>query len=194
MNARTKKVAKRNSRSRRGATLLEFAAALSLFFCCVFVPFVDIAFIPVRYMLTYNNLDSVVHRMALSEKRSQALQFLHGDKTWRNQVECWGVTVKNVSANLMVCEQSGSSKLTLAEGGKIPAAFLPSGSKTSPCMYALEITTTVDVPPLFSSSAGLPGFSQPIEFKFRNRAQWENLSPDPYTTTDPKSVQYYINE
>lgn len=190
----TKKVTKERSRSKRGATLTEFAAALSLFFCCIFVPLVDVAFIPVRYLLTYNNLDSVVHQMALSEKRSQSLQFLHSDKaSWKKQVECWGVKVKNVSANLLICEQTGNSKVTLAEEAKIPGPLLPNGGNGGR-IYALEITTSVDVPPLFNSEGGLPGFSRPIEFKFRNRAQWENLSPDPYTTSDPKSVQYYINE
>lgn len=173
---------------------MEFGAALSLFFCAVLVPLIDIAFIPVRYMLTYNNLDSVVHRMALSEKRSQALQFVHNDNSWKNQVECWGVKVKGVSANLLVCDQSGA-KSTLVEAAKVPASLLPNGARAANGgTYALEITTTVDIPPLYSSKAGLPGFSQPLEFKFRNRAQWENLSPDPYTTTDPKQVQYYINE
>lgn len=186
---------KGKSRSKRGAALAEFGAALSVFFCCVFVPLIDIAFVPARYLLTYNNMDSVVHRMALSEKRSQALQFLHTDKSWRQSVEAWGVTVKNVKAKVVVCQQ-GNVITTVPEGARIPNAFLPNGSKTanSACSYALEITTTVDVPPLYSSKVGLPGFNSPIEFTFRNRAQWENLSPDPYTTTDPKSVQYYINE
>ena len=188
---------KKGTESRkRGSALPEFAAALSVFFVCAFVPLVDIAFVPARYFLTYNNMDSVVHRMALSEKRSQALKYLHNDKTWQRSVECWGVTVKDVKASVVVCEPSGSTKLALAENAKIPSSLLPNGSKvaSNACSYAIELTTTVDVPPLFSSKVGLPGFSQPVEFKFRNRAQWENLSPDPYTTADPKSVQYYINE
>lgn len=189
----TTKRAKIKGRCKRGATLLEFAAALTLFFICLFVPLIDISFIPVRYLLTFNNLDSVATRMALFEKRSQALQYLHNDKSWKNQVEGWGVTVKNVSANLVVCEQPSGSKVMLAEGAQVPSRLLPGGSKNG-CTYALEITTTVDVPPLYNSKVGLPGFSQPIEFKFHNRAQWENLSPDPYTTTDSKAVQFYINE
>lgn len=187
---------KGSSRNNRGAALTEFGAAMSVFFCCVFVPLVDITFVPARYLLTYNNMDSVVHRMALCEKRSQALQFLHGDKSWKQAVECWGVKVKDVRASVVVCEQNGNSRISLSEAARVPNSLLPNGSRlaNAGCSYAMEITTTVDVPPLFSSKVGLPGFTQPIEFKFRNRAQWENLSPDPYTTTDPKSVQYYINE
>lgn len=185
-----------NTRGKRGAALTEFAAAMSVFFCCIFVPLVDISFVPARYLLTYNNMDRVVHRMALSEKRSQALKYLHGDQSWKKAIESWGVTVKDVDANLLICEQSGSAKVTLPESTRVPNSLLPNGSKlpNGGCSYAVEIITTVDVPPLFSSKVGLPGFTQPIEFKFRNRAQWENLSPDPYTTSDPKSVQYYINE
>ncbi|MBX9686980.1 MAG: hypothetical protein K2X27_09775 [Candidatus Obscuribacterales bacterium] len=190
------KVRKNSSRSKCGATLLEFAAALSLFFCCLFVPLIDIAFIPVRYLLAYNNLDTVVHHMSLFEKRSQALQFLHADLSWKKQLESCGVTVKNVKASLIVCDPAGSSKLTLAEGAKVPSRLLPSAVKSAGvgCTYALELSTTVDIPPLFDSHVGLPGFSKAIEFKISSRAQWENLSPDPYTTGDSKSVQYYINE
>ena len=193
MNTRTKNC---STRSKRGATLFEFAAALSLFFCAVLVPLIDISFIPARYLLTYTNLDKVVHRMALSEKRSQALKFLHEDDSWKKAVEAWGVSVKNVKAQLVVCDPTGSSRLTLSEGNAVPSSFLPNGSKIADagCTYALEVTTTVDIPPLYSSKSGLPGFTQPIEFKFNNRAQWENLSPDPYSTTDAKSVKYYINE
>ncbi len=191
----TMQTTKGTARNKRGS-LTEFGAALSVFFCCVFVPLVDISFVPARYLLTYTNMDRVVHRMALTEKRSLALKYLHGDPTWKKIVEGWGVTVKDVKASLVVCEQGGSTKLTLAENSRVPNAFLPNGSKlpNGGSSYALEITTTVDIPPLYSSKVGLPGFTQPIEFKFRNRAQWENLSPDPYTTTDPKAPQYYINE
>lgn len=186
---------RQSTRAQKGATLFEFGAALSLFFCCVFVPLVDISFVPARYFLTYTNLDRVVHRMALCEKRSQALKFLHEDASWKKAIECWGVSVKNTRVNLVVCDPAGNTKLTLAEGAQVPNSSLPNGSEADAiCTYALQLTTTVDIPPLYSSKVGLPGFSQPIEFTFQNRAQWENLSPDPYTTPDAKSVKYYINE
>lgn len=186
----------KTARAQKGATLFEFGAALSLFFCCVFVPLVDISFVPARYFLTYTNLDRVVHRMALCEKRSQALKFLHEDASWKKTVEAWGVTVKNARVDLVVCDPVGKTKLTLSEGAQVPNASLPNGSKLADasCTYALQVTTTVDIPPLYSSKSGLPGFNRPIEFTFTNRAQWENLSPDPYTTADAKSVKYYINE
>lgn len=193
MDTTTKKCSLRN---KKGTSLTEFAAAISLFFCGIFVPLVDVAFVPARYLLAYNNMDKVVHRMALSEKRSQAINYLYNDKSWKQAVECWGVSVKNAKANLVVCDQTGNSKMTLADSARVPNSMLPNGTKVgSSCSYSMEVVTTVDVPPLFSSHVGLPGFTKPIEFTFRNRAQWENVSPDPYTTNDAnKSVQYYINE
>lgn len=189
---------KSSSRNQKGTGLTEFAAALPLFFCGIFVPLIDVSFVPARYLLTMGNLDNVVHRMALSEKRTQALQYLHGN-SWKAAVECWGVTVKDAKASLIVCDETGNTRVELPETSPVPKNMLPNGTKrpngeNATNLYSMEITTVVDVPPLFNGSSGLPGFTKPITFTFRNRTQWENLSPDPYTTTDVNSVQYYINE
>lgn len=184
-------------RSKRGATLVEFACALSVFFLFIFVPLVDISFVPARYMLAYTNLDQVVHRMALCEKRSQAIEYLNG-RSWRPLIERWGVTVRNAKASLMVNDETGATRMKLDGGTAVPPSLLPNGTRrgngeVESKIYSMEIAVEVDVPPLFDSKTGLPGFSRPLTFTLRNRAQWENLSPDP-TTSDTKLVRYYINE
>lgn len=188
----------KRSRSNRGSSIVEFAASLTMFFCFFLVPIIDIAFVPARYMLVETSLDKVVHRMVLSEKRSQAMKFLNSG-SWKQSVERWGVKVTDAKANLIVCDDTGNSKMVLENGKDVPANLLPNGThlpngEVVTPLYAMELVAKVDVPPLFSSKIGLPGFSQPISFTFRHRGQWENVSPDPLTTSSPTAVKYYINE
>ncbi len=188
----------RQRRAESGAALTEFAAGMAVFFCCVFIPFVDMAFVPARYLLVHTALDKVVHRMALCEKRSEALEYLNRG-LWKGSIEGWGVTVKDAKAILVVCDETGKETLSLTGATEVPGSMLPNGAKLAngdyqTRLYSLELAVVVDVPPLYDNKVGLPGFNKPLTFTFRNRAQWENLSPDPLSTSDPKSVKYYINE
>ncbi len=181
-------------RNQSGTAVSEFAAGLVLFFCFFFIPAIDMAFVPVRYMLVNTMLEKVVHHMALCEKRTQALQYLK-DGSWKALVERLGVTVKDARATLLVRDNSGSNQLSLSGTTDVPAAWLPnSGKHGAAPIYALELAVDVDIPPLFNNKAGLPGFNSPIAMTFRNRDEWQNVSPDPLSTADPNTVRYFINE
>ncbi len=183
-----------NGRAEIGTAITDFTASLVMFFCFFFVPVIDMAFVPARYLMVHTYLDSVVHRMALSEKRSQAIKYLN-DPSWKTALNTFGVTVKNAQINLRVTDSSAGKSLSLPGSTEVPKEWLPHSRRPGQTrVYSLELSVNVDVPPLFNGNGGLPGFSSPIAFTFRNRAQWENLSPDPLETGDPGNPKYYINQ
>jgi hypothetical protein len=191
MTAKTRRV---NQRTKSGAAISEFTAALVMFFCFFFVPAVDMAFVPARYLLVHSYLEKVVHHMALSEKRSQAIQYLNAGP-WRADLEKWGVTIKNAKLILLVNDNAGGKSIAVASGTDVPQNWLPDSVKKGQALvYSLELAVNADIPPLFSSDIGLPGFNRPITFTFRNRDQWENLSADPLMTSSPTNPNYYMNE
>ena len=176
------------NRRANGSTIAEFGAGLVVFVCVVFIPVIDMSFVPARFLLVQNYLEKVVHHMAVSEKRSEAIKYMNeSGNDWKKVVETFGVTFKNAKANLLVLDNSGNTQLSLPGTAPVPKAWLPTSTNQSR-LYSLELVCDVDIPPLFKGSSGLPGFSKPIAFTFRNRAQWENLSPDPL------QGEYYINE
>lgn len=176
------------NRRTSGSTIAEFGAGLVVFVCVVFIPVIDISFVPARFLLVQNYLEKVVHHMAVSEKRSDAIKYMTEDgDNWKKIVETFGVTFKSAKANLLVLNNSGNTQLSLTGTTPVPKTWLPSATNQSR-LYSLELVTEVDIPPLFKGSSGLPGFSKPVTFTFRNRAQWENVSPDPLLG------EYYINE
>jgi len=180
-------------RMENGTALTEFTAALVLFFCFFFVPAVDMAFVPARYLLVNTYLEKVVHHMALSETRGQANKFFTAGQ-WKADVEKWGVTVKNAQALLIVNDNAGSKQITVDAGNQVPDNWLPhSATKGQSFVYSMELDVNAEIPPLFSSDVGLPGLNRPIPFTFRSRAQWENLGADPLTT-DKKTIKYYMND
>lgn len=177
----------RRQRTKRGAAITEFSTALTVF-TCFFVAIVDLAFVPARYLLVHTSLENVVHQLALSEKRTEAVQYLDNDANWKKKVESFGVTVKGAKIGMLILDNSGDTKLSLDGTAPVPKQWLPNNDKV-PHVYALELSCDVDIPPLFKGGiGGIPGFNKPITFKIKNRSQWENLSPDPLTG------QYYINE
>lgn len=181
-------------RAQSGAALPEFTAGLLLFFCFFFVPLVDISFVPVRYLLVHTYLEKVVHHMALSEKRSDAIKYLNTGN-WKAAVEQWGIKVKNAKANLLINDNTGSKTITIESNNKVPPNWLPDSSKKGEAfVYSLELAVEADIPPLFSSDIGLPGFNKPVSITFRNHEQWENLAADPLTTSDLSHLDYYINQ
>ncbi len=192
-------LAKNNhQRKQSGTALTEFAAGMVMFFCCFLIPIVDISFVPTRYLLVQTYIEKVAHRMGLSDRRSQAIQYLNSG-AWKAEVEKFGVKIKSAKARLLICDQFGNQKLALQDNAPVPPHMLPSAvgiaaSKRQPLVYSIELIAQVDIPPLFDSKNGLPGFNKAITFTFRSRDQWENLSPDPLNSEDSTAVKYYINE
>ncbi len=191
MNASRKQA---KPRTKCGTALTEFTAGMVLFFCFLFVPAIDMSFVPVRYLLVDSYLETIVHHMALSEKRSDAISYLNTG-AWKADVEKWGVKVKNAKATLVINDNTGGKTLTVEAGNPVPPNWLPNSIKKGQALvYSLELTVDADVPPLYSSDIGLPGFNKAIAFTFRHRDQWENLSANPLSTTGPNNLDYYVNQ
>jgi len=183
-----------NKRKAGGAALPEFTAGLLLFFCFFFVPMVDMSFVPVRYLLVHTYLEKVVHRMALCEKRSDAIKYANTG-AWKGEVQKWGVIVKNAKTKLIINDNSGSKMISVESGNSVPPNWLPNSSKKGEALvYSLELSVDADIPPLFSGDSGLPGFNKALPFTFKNHAQWENLSVDPLKTANTSKPEYFINQ
>lgn len=179
-------VKRTDRRSQNGTAITEFAASLVIFVCVLFVPLINMAFVPARYLLVHTYLNNVVRQMALSEKRSDAVRYLNSN-SWKKVIESFGVNLKSAKVTLLVCNNTGDTKLSLVGQAPVPAQSLPHNDGEIR-LYSLELACDIDVPPLFKGSAGLPGFNSPVAFTFKNRAQWENLCPNPITG------DFYINE
>jgi hypothetical protein len=177
----------RRRRSQRGSAIAEFGGALLIFVCFFLMPVIDISFIPVRYLITNGIVNEVSHRLCLMEKRSGAYNLLTTDEWWRSFLNKCGVTVHEPTLSLIICGQDPTEKIIVNQGETIPSNWLPGGNK-GPCIYSLELSLIADVPPLVHGSAGLPGFTSPLEIGFKSRSQWESLGRDPQTG------EFYINE
>ena len=173
-------------RTMNGAVIAEFGAALVVFLCFLLVPLINISVIPMRYLIAQEVIAETVHRVAMSETRSEAT-VLAASGWWTPFLQKCGVAVHPQPMKLIVCGKNAADKITLLPGQAVPPNWLPNGAK-GPCIYAMEMTVDADIPPVFNSSAGLPGFTAPIHVRLSGRSNWENLGRDPATR------KFYINE
>lgn len=177
----------RKDRGESGSTITEFGPALIVLVCFIFLPLLNIAFLPVFSLATTGALNEFTHRLSLAEKRSDAYFQLHHDSGWRDFLGRWGVRVHDPKLKLIICGKNEGDKCIVTESQNIPSSWLPDGDK-GPCVYSLELSVKADLPPLCRACAGLPGFTGPITTTFHSRSQWENFGRDPATG------QFYINE
>lgn len=176
-------------RSKKGQ-IAEFAPALMVFVCFVLVPLIDIAFIPVRYFIAEGVVNQYTHTLSLAGSRKKAYDMLTAntgeDSWWRGFLQNCGMTVHDPKLVLVVCGSNPGDKIVVNKSEDIPAAYLPGSAKQ--CVYSLEMTVEIDIPPLYNGSAGLPGLTSPITMKFASRSNWENLG------RNPVSREYFVNE
>lgn len=175
-------------RKAKGHAMLEFGVGMLVFICFIFIPLIDIGFIPVRYVIGSGTINEFTHRLSLNEKRSEAYQQLTDEGGWKTFLSQCGVTVHEPQLNLVICGKDESEQVSIGKGVAVPAEWLPNG-KNGPCIYSLELATDCDIAPLFPcSSGGMPGFTKPITLTLKSKSQWENLGRNPQT------LAYYINE
>lgn len=167
--------------------MAEFAAALIVLISFVFAPLVNVSIVPIRYLIVQGAMTEMSHRIALCEKRSEAYSMFTADPWFNSILEKCGVNISNPKLTLTIMSKDGSSKTTVNNGEAVPAEWLPNGSK-EPSLYSMELSADAAVPPLFSMTAGLPGFTSPITLRLHTASQWENFSRDPLTTA------YFVNE
>ncbi|MBL0185922.1 MAG: hypothetical protein IPP97_09345 [Candidatus Obscuribacter sp.] len=178
---------KQTGRCMRGHAISEFAAALIVLIAFVFAPLFNISIIPIRYLIVQGALTEMSHRIVLCEKRSEAYQMLASDPWLTNILDKCSVTVTNPKLTMTIISQDGSSKTSVNGGDMIPAEWLPDGAQ-KPSLYSMEISADCSIPPMFSATAGLPGFTSPITMHMHVASPWENFSRDPSTS------QYFVNE
>ncbi len=179
----------RAQRSKTGhAALSEFAASTCLLICFLLIPILNIAFLPVRFMITNGVLSELTHRLSHCESRSEAYTAMSGELWWKSTLSKCGVTVSGEQLSLIILTSDGSNSLVLKRGDILPADWLP-GGKNAPCIYSLEAKMNCSAAPLFKTSAiNVAGLTSPVTLSLSSRSQWENLS------RDPKTLAYYINE
>lgn len=178
---------RQGNRNESGHAISEFATALIVLIAFVFAPLFNISIIPIRYLIVQGALTEMSHRIVLCEKRSEAYQMLATDPWLTNILDKCSVTVTNPKLTMTIIAQDGTSKTSVDGGDMIPAEWLPDGAK-KPSLYSMEISADCSIPPMFSATAGLPGFTSPVTMHMHVASPWENFSRDPNTS------QYFVNE
>jgi hypothetical protein len=175
---------------RRGKTnrghITEFATALIVLICFIFIPIIDMGFVPMRYWLANGTINDFTHRLSHCEKRTEAYDRLSTEILWQKLLAACGVTVNDTTLKLIVCG-NGAQEAKFDESQSLPPQWLPNGSN-SPCVYSLELSTKIEVSPFFRIHIPLPLLDGPLTFNISSRSQWENLACDPTT------MEYYVNE
>ena len=175
------------NRKARGHAITEFAVGLIVLIAFVFAPLFNIAIVPIRYLIVEGAMTEMAHRIVLCEKRSEAYAMFTSDPWFNSILEKCSVTVANPKLTLTIISKDGSSQTTVANGVAIPEQWLPDGSN-KPSLYSMGLSADCSIAPLFSSAAGLPGFTSPITMHLHTSSPWENFGRNPVTT------QYFVNE
>ncbi len=178
---------KSSSRGISGGTIAEFGAAFLVLVVFIFIPLVNASFVVVRYYLASGALTEYVHRLSLTEKRSQAISMLTTDTWWSDFSANCGITVTNKKLSLVICGADEGDKLTVPQGQDVPDDWLPGGTK-GPCIYNIQLEVNVQVAPVYSGGSGLPGINAPVPMQIAAHSNWENLS------RNPKTKRFFINE
>ena len=187
MGTRNTKSGARRRRSKRGGSIAEFGAAFLVLVVFIFIPLVNACFVAVRYFIATGAITEYVHRLSLTERRSQAVSMLTSDTWWSDFSSKCGVTVTNKKLSVVICGANEGDKITLNQTQDVPSTWLPNGDK-GPCVYTIQLDVDVDVAPVYAGGAGCPGITSPLPMKISAHSDWENLS------RNPKTKRYFINE
>jgi len=182
----------RKPRSARGAQIAEFAAALALLFFVVFIPLLDLSIMPVRWFLAQELVGTYARKLALCETFSQSLARIAADPSMETKlIQIGGVKPRTINCALVISTtREPIDRYVVTVPKTVPAAWLPNGYR-APCDYQLQVSTIVDISPVFTVQLGgskIPGLSTPVPFTIFAESNWENLGRDPVTKG------YFINE
>lgn len=179
-------------RSRAGQQMAEFSAALVLLIVGICIPLLDLCVIPIRWGLWQQSLNSDARKLAQSENLSSAMAALDTDPALSMRSgNIAGAKLRSAKCALVITMLNPPGEVFITKQPKsIESAWLPGGSR-SPCSYELEITTLVEISPLFvlsGSKVAIPGLTEPFVCTTKSRAHWENYGRDPSTK------QFFMNE
>jgi hypothetical protein len=177
-----------------GSQIAEFAPALVVLAAFVFLPLVDLAIVPIRWMMAQEIVNAYSRKLALCECFSQSLQVMQADPSLSTRlIQIGGVTLSSVGASLRIARifnrPHAEESIVVAMPGEIPAEWLPNGAK-APCTYALDVQAQAMMSPaiLLSSSVKVPGLTAPIPINITASHTWANLGRNPFTR------KYFVNE
>lgn len=178
-----------------GSQMAEFGAALFLLFAFVFVPLLDLAIVPIRWMMAQELINTYVRTLAMCETYTQSLRTIEADPSLRTRlVKIGGVQVTSISLHLTINRISASTEtvrsIDVYNPGTIPTDWLPD-SKKGPCQYLLVLDVKATISPAVLVNWGsfaIPGLTKPIPISIAVLHDWGNLGKDPSTG------QYFLNE
>ncbi|HEY9678906.1 MAG TPA: hypothetical protein V6C76_12935 [Drouetiella sp.] len=185
---------KRNNKG----SLAEFGPAMVVFVIFVLIPILDLGVLPIRYGLAYNELNEFVHRIAMAEKMSDAIQMIVTESKMPNSLKAFGVVVAKTKLSLRVVNKSNQVTVrSVPEPNLVPKQWQPDG-KDGPFVYQLELATDLKISPLFLVSLpwkGIPGLTSPWSATIVTTSAWENVGRD--SNAPPQKdgdYPYYMNE
>jgi hypothetical protein len=159
----------------------------------VVVPLLDLMIVPVRWMLAQELANDYARRLAMCETFRQSYALMEADPSLATRLEqLGGVKAESISLRLRISRTGGPSEesIVVDQPGKIPAEWLPNGSK-SPCEYSLELDIKSQLSPAVLISIpgmSVPGLTAPIPTIIRASHEWSNLAMNPNTQ------MFFINE
>jgi hypothetical protein len=178
-----------------GSQMVEFVAAIMLLVFFVLIPCLDLAVVPIRWMMAQQLIDSYVRTLAMCETFTESLHTLESDPSLSTRlVRLGGVQVESLNLTLKITRVSPNKAemrlFELHKPGEIPAAWLPNGA-FAPCTYALNIEAELSIAPAVLIKLGkmnIPGLTEPIPVTMGASHEWTNLGRDPNTE------KYWMNE
>lgn len=170
-----------------GTAIAEFGAAFVVLVVFFFIPLVNISFIGVRVLIVQGAMQDFVHRLAMSDKRSDSYSMLSTDTWWSDVCNRCGIATSNKQLKLTVCDKNGAKSIWQSTQS-IPTNLLPGGT-SAPCIYTYQLTANTEIPPVYGGGGpSIPGLTAPVTFTLEAHSNWENLSQNPATQ------EFYINE
>jgi len=182
-------------RTQFGSQIAEFAAGLYLLVAVVFVPLLDLAIVPIRWMMAQEIINSYVRTLAMCESYSDSLHAIDADPSLKKRLlNLGGVSVQAIEAHLKITRvsrcPSAAESLEVGRPGSIPAGWLPDGA-LAPCVYLLKIDVQALISPVVLvkwQRISIPGLTAPIPLQLTASHEWPNLGRDPSTD------KYFMNE
>ncbi len=186
---------KRRRRRSVGSQIVEFAAALTILVLVVFVPFLDLTILPVRWKLAQEIVDGYMRKLALCETFSESFRTVEQDPSLATKlVRLGGVSYESINLRMRISRIFNSphpeESISIGKPGGIPPEWLPDGKK-SPCMYSLELEVRTLISPAImmpNRGVSIPGLTIPVPITIRASRTWENLGRNPVTR------KFFLNE
>jgi hypothetical protein len=178
-----------------GSQIVEFLAAIVLLLGFLVIPCLDLAIVPIRWMMAQELINSYVRTLSMCETFTESQHIIDSDPSLKIRLlRLGGVEVESLKLVLKITrvrhEQSEIQSLEVLYPGQIPSAWLPDGS-FAPCTYSLDIDAKLTIAPAVVMKwerMPVPGLTEPIPVSLRASHEWMNLG------LDPNTGKYFVNE